>query len=375
MSIPTDLRRNNFDLLRLLAATQVAVIHGAEHLHLPGQEDNWIIKLLWMFPGVPIFFAISGFLISWSFERNPNPKQYFWNRAIRIYPGLWTCLAVSIVAVLIFGSVSWPINEVVPWLAAQLTVGQFYNPPFLREFGLGALNGSLWTIPIEMQFYIAIPILYAVFGLLKHKRNAALVILFFIALAINQYYVTEREALDEFTAGKLFGVTLFPYIYYFLFGILIQRNFTLIYRAFVGCALYWLIGFLILQFALQALGWNVTGNYMNPISGVVLSRLTISAAYTVPKVSDLVLRRTDISYGMYIYHMVIINVMIEHELVGKWRYLWLALGCTTTIGLLSWFIVERNAMRLKKSPLRRIDIDAETKPVPITSPPHEAEAN
>ncbi|MFZ1324637.1 MAG: acyltransferase, partial [Candidatus Contendobacter sp.] len=145
-----DLRSNNFDLLRLLAATQVLVVHGIDHLY-----PDWIFLkyVLSFFPGVPIFFVISGFLISASYERNPNLWQYAQNRILRIFPALWVCLTVSIFFAMVVGRVHFPIDKTIPWLIAQATFFQFYNPDFLRSFGVGVLNGSLWTITIELQFY------------------------------------------------------------------------------------------------------------------------------------------------------------------------------------------------------------------------------
>ena len=54
---------NNFDLIRLFAATQVAISHISSHLEIaiPG------LSFLSYFPGVPIFFFISGYLIYQSF--------------------------------------------------------------------------------------------------------------------------------------------------------------------------------------------------------------------------------------------------------------------------------------------------------------------
>ena len=62
LNLSTRLRSNNFDLIRLLAAMQVAVSHANGHL-----ESELSIPLLSYFPGVPIFFLVSGFLICLSY--------------------------------------------------------------------------------------------------------------------------------------------------------------------------------------------------------------------------------------------------------------------------------------------------------------------
>ena len=58
---------NNFDLLRLFAATEVMLSHAIEHLKLPVWP--WVVEIILLFPGVPIFFVISGFLITETFLR------------------------------------------------------------------------------------------------------------------------------------------------------------------------------------------------------------------------------------------------------------------------------------------------------------------
>mgnify|MGYP001238677287 CR=1 FL=1 len=55
--------RNNFDLLRLFAALQVALEHSSVHL----QHSYAILDMLALFPGVPIFFFLSGYLIFGSY--------------------------------------------------------------------------------------------------------------------------------------------------------------------------------------------------------------------------------------------------------------------------------------------------------------------
>ena len=59
--------RNNFDLVRLFAASQVLVLHAAYLLKVAPAPDTPLgaaFDVLGWFPGVPIFFIVSGFLIT-----------------------------------------------------------------------------------------------------------------------------------------------------------------------------------------------------------------------------------------------------------------------------------------------------------------------
>lgn len=70
---------NNFNLIRLLAAFQVAFEHAISHFNI---HLNPIFDVITFFPGVPVFFTVSGFLITNSFKRNPDLRQYTINREI-----------------------------------------------------------------------------------------------------------------------------------------------------------------------------------------------------------------------------------------------------------------------------------------------------
>ena len=62
---------NNFDLIRLIAALQVVFDHCLDHLKID-QKWFFLSEISRLFPGVPIFFFVSGFLISKSYENNKN---------------------------------------------------------------------------------------------------------------------------------------------------------------------------------------------------------------------------------------------------------------------------------------------------------------
>ena len=146
---------NNLDLIRLLAAFQVVFWHSVEHLNINSALKSWI----GIFPGVPIFFVISGFLIVSSYQKSPSCFEYIRNRFLRIYPGLWLCFLITLLIVMVFGFFTAAnLKQIILWSLCQLSFFQFYNPEFLRGFGVGVINGSLWTITVELQFYVIAPV-------------------------------------------------------------------------------------------------------------------------------------------------------------------------------------------------------------------------
>ena len=162
-------RFNNFDLLRLIAAMQVVVLHSIGILQIqPTELTRGFLQFLHLFPGVPVFFFISGFLISKSYESNHKLSEYSQNRVLRLYPGLIACVSLSFILIYISGYMATVDAGMLDWgilYLAKTTFVQFYNPDFMRSYGDGVLNGSLWTITVELQFYFLVPIVYTLFKL------------------------------------------------------------------------------------------------------------------------------------------------------------------------------------------------------------------
>ncbi len=335
-----DFRKNNFDLIRLLAAVQVVYIHGVEHFGLNDFSNGF----LGIFPGVPIFFVLSGFLVSASLERSSSLTSYLIKRFLRIYPALWLCFAVSIVSVLLFyDDFVFSAEPFLLWIIAQISVFQFYNPDFLRGYGIGVLNGSLWTIPIELQFYILLPILYWVFKKIRWSKFI-LGSIFIIFVLLSLLYSLVKQ--DESIWVKLFGITAFPYLYLFMIGIFLQRNFDLIKPILGNRALIVFIAYLLINFITYKVGWISSGNLLNPISSVMLALLVISFAYSFPSLNN-ILKGVDISYGIYIYHMVFVNLFIVLGYKNQKGFISLFL-IIFLFSSISWFFIEKPALRLKK---------------------------
>lgn len=350
MSQPS-VRENNFDLLRLLAAAQVAFFHVANHLHVALDRENPFVRLVGHMPGVPIFFVVSGFLISLSWERNPSLASYARNRALRIYPALWVCLAASIAVAAAIGGVDFARLEALPWIAAQISFVQFYNPDFLRGFGVGVLNGSLWTIPVELQFYAFLPAMYWALRLRERRGSLALLALAALSVGAQQLFLSLGGTESADVAVKLLGVTLAPFLWMFLIGVLLQRNFDRIGPWLERRGLLWLAAFAALAFTQDVHGLRVNTNNPHPLPMAVLGCAVIACAYSAPRWGHALLRGNDVSYGLYIYHALVLNAFLASGAGPSWRTLGGVLALSAAAALGSWVLVERPALRRKRGAL------------------------
>lgn len=346
---------NNFDLIRLAAALQVAFSHaiadlgGAAHLRMHATAT--------LFPGVPIFFFISGFLISKSFERNSIVTEYALNRFLRIYPGLVVCFVLSLLSVWLSGylkTVSVSPSALLAWAAAQLSVVQFYNPDFMRHYGVGVLNGSMWTITVELQFYVLVPLLYGALRILhvsKRRSNGILLGMILAFMVVNQAFVYTATGHARDFWYKLTGVSFLPWFYMFLVGILFQRNFAVCQRWLGGRFVPLLGTYLVLGLMVVTLFHWGFGNNLNPLQFAALSSLTFAAAFSGNTLSERLLRRNDLSYGVYIYHAPVINLLLALGLATGAAGVVLVLAVTLVLAYASWRLVERPALGFKQHPL------------------------
>ena len=244
------MKNNNFDLLRLFAAIQVVFIHSFHHLF-----DDFGYKLndsviffkeaITFIPGVPIFFLISGFLISLSYEKNPNIKDYITNRVLRIYPALYINILISFIILYHFNFVTFDFTFF-GWLIAQMSIVQFYNAEMFRGFGVGVINGSLWTISVELCFYIALPIIFFLF-----KKSRWIIIFFFIiSFTLWVYDITSDK---DIFYNKLLHVTIVPYFFLFLIGVCFYKYFEKIKYLIENNFLAWVVCFAIFNMGINYL--------------------------------------------------------------------------------------------------------------------------
>lgn len=338
-------RDNNFDLIRLFAAAQVAVFHSAHHLH--AEVPAWIAKPLGLFPGVPVFFFISGLLVTSSLSGRTLP-DYAKSRGRRVFPALWLAFALALLILGAFGQLQVS-GQLILWMLTQATVLQVWNPPMFRDFGVGVVNGSLWTIPVEIGFYCILPMLV---WLARGSQRALTIIL--LTSAVASFGVHRAVTGSDVLFLKLLGVTPAAHLWLFALGALAYLHFDKVmgFARRLGCVAP--------LAAYLAFGLVIAPDLPGAIAEAVNTLLLVTCVFTLGLVARSrasVLRGTDISYGMYLFHMLVVNVLVELGWFG-WPATWTALIIATMIAWFSWTFLESRVLRRRPTgggPMRPLE--------------------
>ena len=324
-----NFRDNCFNLIRYLAAFEVLIGHANAHLALNLPE--YFTAPLDYFYGVPIFFGLSGYLI-WNSANNMSDfKTYFKKRILRIYPELWLSILLSIICIVIFYHKELILSDLCIFTVTQSTIFQFWTPDSLRGYGCGTPNGSLWTIGVMVQFYILIYILNKLF---KKRGKLYWGILLSLSLTAGISYPYVSTIFPHSVLGKLYSQTVIPYAFLFLIGCFIceykHKLLPLLKK------IWWALG-LVSLFPMFT-GWDIPGSY-GIIRSTFLIISIIGMGYALPKLEI----KTDLSYGIYLFHMVVVNVLIELDM--KENIISLPILLITVI-LLAW--LSNHIVNLKK---------------------------
>jgi peptidoglycan/LPS O-acetylase OafA/YrhL len=329
-------RDNNFNLIRLIAATSVLISHSYALL---GQSEP-LENLLGVNLGnlsVYIFFATSGFLLTNSLSRNHDVYRFIKARSLRIFPALWVMLAITIILFgLIFRSsdlLGYLIEKpTIRYIAynSSLIFGIAYTIPSIH--GGSAINGSLWSLRPELQMYIGL-----------------------LALLVISRFCT---ALSQVTAGAIFhwGVvaTFATCVIAGTFSSIDRHGLIMLGGMFFGGSTICLTskhvtprtGIAILGAALLLLLSHQIS--ILSILMIALPLATITAAYLPSRILFNYNRLGDYSYGIYLYAFPIQKLLIWFRITQQpiEMIIYAALAALA-FAVLSWHLVEKPALRLK----------------------------
>ncbi|HEX6346320.1 acyltransferase [Umezawaea sp.] len=347
-SAPNDRKRatDGFGTLRLIAAFCIIIDHAA-----PLTKSGGSVLPVWFgfdlgTVMVSAFMAMSGYQVVQSWERDPHPWRFSVKRALRILPGLVVVLALC---ALVLGP-----------LLTTLPTGAYFRHPatwsylydnlliFPQRYALpgvftenpypNAVNGSLWSLAIEVLGYLLI----AVFGLVGALRRRWVVLVVALALAV----LFQRMLTAQWETPPVFLLVptspLVQYLAVYCVGILAHLYREKFRYAWGGVLVCVAVEVVMYASPMTELTRLVTVPYIALAIGTLLpSTLWLPSSLTAA------------SYGVYLYGFPTEQLVVWAGARSELVVALVSVPIAFALGLLSWNLVEKPAMKLRRVLLRR----------------------
>lgn len=348
----SDHPNNNFDFVRVVAAFCVIYSHQYGLTGLPEPTVLGVHSLGGL--GVMLFFTLSGYLVSASWNADPNVPRFILRRFLRIWPAL---AVVVLLTCFVLGPAITTLS-LHDYLAHPLVGAYLNNLRFVMHDQLGSflfgnsvrpnINGSLWTIPLEVKCYAVLALLGACGLLAKRWLLTTLVLVFIFSYAVLE---ARGEAIVDALNWRHEQRISLEFAMFFLTGAMLQRYDI----SSNGRGRKW-------AWALCLLGAALAIELQRPMLALWL--VVPAAALLFGTASTPYVRQTgrfgDFSYGLYLYAMPIQQTLIwlfRDKL--PWSTVFaMALLLTLGMAALSWHLVEERALRHKPSKSDEIPIPA-----------------
>lgn len=341
-----DGRANNFNVLRLAAA--LAVLFGHSFVLAAGHQDfasvDPVSRVLMQVTGfgeaihelaVNLFFVVSGFLVTRSLQQRASLADFVEARVLRLFPAAIVSTVLTIVGLSFLSTLpaaayftdpeTWEylLRNTLVWSVDYDLPGVFADNPYPV-----AVNGSLWTLPVELRCYLLV-LLLGVAGLARRQSLANVA----LCIPVILYLVPEWSHLLTRDPAK-----------WRLFLFFIVGSFFCINRRSIPVG--WFPAAALL--GLYAATANLPR--LHGIAFVVLVAYLTLALALVRHVRWLDPGRFgDISYGVYLYAFPVQQALIHAlpDIRNGWSLAALAAAATLPLAVLSWIAVERPALAAK----------------------------
>lgn len=346
-------RKNNFGAIRLIAAIMVIVGHTYALIGQNPPETMWNPVQTF---GVAIFFCVGGYLVTLSWLRQPDFKQYIVKRIFRIFPALIICILLTVF--------------VIGPLITSLSVKEYFDNPstytyllncflyinyalpgvFVNNIGSTAVNGSLWFLPVLFLIYLLVPLYIGIGSRISAKAQ-------------KWYYM---------------GVTLFSIVFRGIWVVWFYDTHYVFYGMdfshIVDVVPYFLMGGLFAVCRLEKylnlskavvvmIGAAACSYFPAPFSDcagcIFIPYVTLSLALE-EKAVFIKMNKIDISYGIFLFSFIIQQILIQIFLHKNWRLdVWilliLSILISVAMGKIVDVFVDKPIGKLRKAMLNKLN--------------------
>jgi peptidoglycan/LPS O-acetylase OafA/YrhL len=338
--------RNSFDFLRLLAAAFVLFSHGLglwDRRNDPFADFTGLTTLGTI--GVAMFFAVSGYWVTASWQNAGSLKVFAANRGLRLFPALVLCVLVTVFAL-------GPAMTALPladYFSSRETWSYLTNAFLRLKWTLPgvfasnpyplSVNGSLWTLPIEALAYCCVAAI-GVARLVDWRATLAVTaafLLLLLALSLQAWRPTLVVPLWSSVAVVESARLMVP----FFIGVTVRL-------AGDRALSWWLCGAWIVAMWLVA---RTEAAAVVAMAGAGYIALVVGIR-PIPVLHGFG-RYGDFSYGMYLYAWPVSQTLVTFmdRDGGVFRFLLACFVVTLGCAVLSWFAVEKPCLALKRRSL------------------------
>lgn len=297
-------KRIDIQVLRALAVIFVVLFH----LEVSGIESGFL--------GVDVFFVVSGFLMAILYKQGES-KKFFSRRAKRLLPAYFATVIVTLLTALFV---------VRPSELPQVVEQGIYSLFFANNFGFWAQNSyfsksdfnpllHLWSLAVEIQFYLIVPLLAWFF----RKSKIFLFLALFGSLASCIFML----GISPKTSFFMMPLRVWEFLIGFVVAYYFSINGNLKYSQYTGLGLVGLIGLCLIPLL------NINGESVSRITGhpglyalLVCIATALVLAFGLPKrlletkFATLLAKIGDYSYSIYLVHFPIIVLYLYKPFSG-----------------------------------------------------------
>jgi peptidoglycan/LPS O-acetylase OafA/YrhL len=328
-------RLNSFDIVRFMAASAVIFSHSYA---LTGLIEPHVGNVSLGGFSVWIFFILSGFLISYSWKQYPRFGVYLAKRGLRILPGLFFAVSLTIIFMGLFSNLSyWDYlhnQQTISYLNNLLLINTQYSLSgvFTDNIYPSAVNGSLWTLSYEFLMYVALA-LFGIAGFLHKKKILSLFGALFVINILSVLYPSLLKFSIFYFDMRLvaqLGIMFTSGVLFQIFSNKIKFNITLgamtITLMFIMCAVF---------------------PQYSALFGSTLLAYGVLCVCHLPTFSSFG-KYGDFSYGLYIYSFPIQQtISYLTRTSSPIKMFILSFVISYIMGVASWFLIEKRFVNLK----------------------------